>query len=189
MTALAAAHRWCPNGHAGLTRPSSSHQNMAGSSVEDGSTARPCCARSVNETASGHRSLAGLGRGPIGEYNLDDSASLLVVTPPYTTGLIKGGSRSRPPSLSVTLHSPACSTHFDRPLCPPASPACSVHFDCPLCLPALPACSAHFARMPRLLLVLLRPLFTACWLLTAASTPGVSEHQTLLWTIVEHALP
>ena len=138
----------CPNQHAGPTRPSDSPRNMAWEfgagrfmsrcSVQINSAARPCCAGCTNETTSGSRSLAVRSPGPIGAHNLGDDASLRVVTPPYTTGLIKGRSRSR--SLSGSLHSPAalpsspaesaCLACLRPPTTPPYSPADSAFLAC-----------------------------------------------------------
>jgi len=94
----------CPNGHVGPTRPSSNRRNtarefgarrfMSQCSVQVNSAARPCCAGCANETTSGRRSVVAWAWGPIGVHNSGDDALLQVVTPLYTTGVMKGRSRS-----------------------------------------------------------------------------------------------
>ena len=61
-------------------------------SVQVNSAVRPCCTGCTNGTTSGYKSLAARDWGPMGTHNLGDDALLRFVTPPYTTGLIKGRS-------------------------------------------------------------------------------------------------
>ena len=110
---------------------------MSRCSVQDNSTARSCLAGCTNETTSGHRGRAARSRGPMGVHDSGDNASLWVVSPPYTTGLTKGGSRSRSRSHLASL------SGF-------AFVCCSACLTCGRCLltpPYLSAGSAHSTRL------------------------------------------
>ena len=126
----------CPNGNAGPAQPSASRRNaarefgagrfMSQCSVQVNSTARPCCTGCTNGTTSSHGSLAAWDRCPIGAHYSGDDASLRIITPPYTMGLIKGGSRSRALWISAFACCSACLACWVRPLislpCLPAPP-------------------------------------------------------------------